>query len=115
MALASVVSNDCGHFSVNNFQPFAFPSEPELADAGFDVTPRDILGFSVNNQQCPSSEDGVERKIEFLHGTTTLAFKVSLRVPRGSQPPEPQVRMWLTRLPPAWIDLLLLLRVLQVS
>ncbi|KAK2895692.1 hypothetical protein Q8A73_015180 [Channa argus] len=43
--------------------------------AGFEATPIDGLNFSVKNPLCPSDEDGVERKIEFLHGTTTLAFK----------------------------------------
>lgn len=77
MALASVLNSDCADFSVDNFQPFAFGCEPGHSGVGFDGTPRDSLSFSVKNPLCASDEDGVERKIEFLHGTTTLAFKVS--------------------------------------
>lgn len=47
---------------------------------GFDATPGDGLNFLVKNPLDAGDEDGVERKIEFLHGTTTLAFKVSKRV-----------------------------------
>lgn len=77
MALASVLNSDCADFSVDNFQPFAFGCEPGHSGVAFDGTPTDSLSFSVKNPLCASDEDGVERKIEFLHGTTTLAFKVS--------------------------------------
>ncbi|XP_059200412.1 proteasome subunit beta type-5 [Centropristis striata] len=75
MALASVLSSDCADFSYNNCQPFGFGGGREQSGVGFDSTPGDGLSFSVQNPLCAGEEDGVERKIEFLHGTTTLAFK----------------------------------------
>ncbi|KAG7227391.1 hypothetical protein INR49_000396, partial [Caranx melampygus] len=47
---------------------------------GFEATPGDSLSFSVRNPLCAGGDDGVERKIEFLHGTTTLAFKTVKKV-----------------------------------
>lgn len=80
MALASVLDGDCADFSTDYCQPFAFGGGPGESGLGFEVTPRDNLSFSVKNPLVESDNDGVERKIEFLHGTTTLAFKVSKRV-----------------------------------
>ena len=77
MALASVLSSDCAKFSFDNCEPDSFGCAPGQSGLGFDATPGDGLSFSVRNPLCAVEEDGVERKIEFLHGTTTLAFKVS--------------------------------------
>lgn len=77
MALASVLNSDCANFSFETSQPFGFGCGPGQSGLGFDATPGDGLSFSVKNPLCAGDEDGVERKIEFLHGTTTLAFKVS--------------------------------------
>lgn len=80
MALASVLNSDCADFSFDNCQPFTYGCGPEQSGMGFDATPGDGLNFLVKNPLGAGDEDGVERKIEFLHGTTTLAFKVSQRV-----------------------------------
>lgn len=76
MALASVLNSDYADFSFDNCQPFASGCAPSTHAAGFDATPGDGLNFQVKNPLGATDEDGVERKIEFLHGTTTLAFKV---------------------------------------
>eukprot|EP00064_Thunnus_orientalis_P006675 superscaffoldBa00000708_g6693 len=55
--------------------PSGFGCGTGLSGLGFEATPTDSLSFSVRNPLCAGEEDGVERKIEFLHGTTTLAFK----------------------------------------
>lgn len=80
MALASVLNSDCADLSFDNCQPFALRCAPGQSVQGFDATPGDGLSFLVKEPLCTADEDGVERKIEFLHGTTTLAFKVSTRV-----------------------------------
>ncbi len=77
MALASVLNSDCADFSFEICQPSANGCGPGQSGLGFDSTPGDGLSFSVKNPLLAGDEDGVERKIEFLHGTTTLAFKVS--------------------------------------
>lgn len=77
MALASVLSGDCADFSFDNCQPSGFGCGPGQGGLGFEATPGDSLSFSVRNPLYAGEDDGVERKIEFLHGTTTLAFKVS--------------------------------------
>lgn len=77
MALASVLNRDCANFSFDNCQTSGFGCGPEQSGLGLDATPGNGLSFSVRNPLCGGDEDGVERKIEFLHGTTTLAFKVS--------------------------------------
>jgi len=76
MALASVLNSDCAKFSFDNCQPLGFGCAPGQSGLGFDATPGDGLSFSVRNH-LSSEDDDVERKIELLHGTTTLAFKVS--------------------------------------
>lgn len=81
MALASVLNSDCADFSFDNCQPFSKGCVPGQSGLGFDATPGDGLSFFVKNPLCAGEEDGVERKIEFLHGTTTLAFKVSTSSP----------------------------------
>lgn len=78
MALASVLKSDCADFSFDNCQPFSLGCRAGQSASGFDATPGDGLSFSVKNPLCAADEDGVERKIEFLHGTTTLAFKVGV-------------------------------------
>ncbi|XP_008292170.1 proteasome subunit beta type-5 [Stegastes partitus] len=75
MALASVLNSDCADFSIDSCQPFGYDCGPEHSGLGFESTPGDSLSFSVKNPLYAGAEDGVERKIEFLHGTTTLAFK----------------------------------------
>lgn len=80
MALASVLSSDFAELSVDNCQPFKLGSAPGESVHGFDATPGDGLSFLVKEPLWDVGDDGVERKIEFLHGTTTLAFKVSTRV-----------------------------------
>lgn len=77
MALASVLNSDYADFSFDNCQPFTNDCAPSKNGLGFDATPGDGLNFLVKNPHGAADEDGVERKIEFLHGTTTLAFKVS--------------------------------------
>lgn len=78
MALASVLGSDYAEFSRDNRQRFANDCPPSNSGFGFDATPGDGLNFSIKKSLGGPDEDGVERKIEFLHGTTTLAFKVSL-------------------------------------
>lgn len=77
MALASVLNSDYADLSFDDCQPFASGCAPNKNGQGFDATPGDGLNFLVKNPLGAADEDGVERKIEFLHGTTTLAFKVS--------------------------------------
>lgn len=77
MALASVLGSDYAEFSSDNRQRFANDCLPSNSGLGFDATPGDGLNFAIKNSLGAPDEDGVERKIEFLHGTTTLAFKVS--------------------------------------
>lgn len=80
MALASVLSSDSAEFSFGNCQPFTAGCGPSERDLVLDAAPGDGFSFSVRNPLCAADQDGVERKIEFVHGTTTLAFKVSVRV-----------------------------------
>lgn len=75
MALASVLSDEA-HYSSDYRQPFVRDQSDQLDDA----TPTDELNFLVKNPLSAEGEEGIERKIEFLHGTTTLAFKVSVRI-----------------------------------
>nr|XP_020460206.1 proteasome subunit beta type-5-like [Monopterus albus] len=75
MALASVLKSDCADFSFGNSHPFAFDCGSGQNSLSFEGTSGDSLNFSVKNPLFAGDEDGVERKIEFLHGTTTLAFK----------------------------------------
>lgn len=77
MALASVLGSDYAEFSRDDRQRFANDCPPSNSGFGFDATPGDGLNFSIKKSLGGPAEDGVERKIEFLHGTTTLAFKVS--------------------------------------
>uniref|UniRef100_A0A3Q0R7J5 Proteasome 20S subunit beta 5 n=1 Tax=Amphilophus citrinellus TaxID=61819 RepID=A0A3Q0R7J5_AMPCI len=75
MALASVLSSDSADFSFESGQPFAFGCGPGPRGLELEAAPGDSLSFAVKSPLCSGDEDGVERKIEFLHGTTTLAFK----------------------------------------
>lgn len=77
MALSSVLGSDYAEFSLDSRQRFSNDCPPSNDGVGFDATPGDGLNFSVKKTLGTLDEDGVERKIEFLHGTTTLAFKVS--------------------------------------
>lgn len=76
MALASVLNSDFADFSYEKCQPFDFSCELNNGGVDLETTPGDSLSFTVRNPLCADGEDDVERKIEFLHGTTTLAFKV---------------------------------------
>lgn len=76
MALASVLKSDFGEFSYEKCQPLDFKGEMIHSDVGFESAPGESLSFTVRNPLCAAADDEVERKIEFLHGTTTLAFKV---------------------------------------
>lgn len=70
MALSSVLRNECADFSDRFDRSFAHGCGINQTDLGFG----DALNFAVKPL---GEEDEPERKIEFLHGTTTLAFKVS--------------------------------------
>lgn len=72
MALASVLNSECADFE----QPFSFGCGFNDAAVGFGETSGDGLHFATKPLG-GGEEDGIEKKIEFLHGTTTLAFKVS--------------------------------------
>ncbi|XP_018613718.1 proteasome subunit beta type-5 [Scleropages formosus] len=63
MALASVLQGEYADFNSHSGRPFSFASES------------DGLSFSVKASLHGEDAEGPERKIEFLHGTTTLAFK----------------------------------------
>ncbi|KAK3567836.1 hypothetical protein QTP86_027363 [Hemibagrus guttatus] len=69
MALANVLKSECADFE----QPFSFGCGYNDTDLGFGESSGDRLNFAVKSFE--GEEDGIERKIEFLHGTTTLAFK----------------------------------------
>ncbi|KAJ8268597.1 hypothetical protein COCON_G00137690 [Conger conger] len=75
MALASVLRGESADFSLRSERPFAFGASWDQTELGFDTSAGDGLNFAVKNSLSPDDEDGIERKIEFLHGTTTLAFK----------------------------------------
>jgi len=77
MALANLLSSECSDFSSDYRQPLAFGCGSGQNGLESESTPGESLSFSVKNPLVAGDEDGVERKIEFLHGTTTLAFKVS--------------------------------------
>ncbi|XP_033838501.1 proteasome subunit beta type-5 [Periophthalmus magnuspinnatus] len=75
MALASVLNSDFGDFSYEKCQPVDFIGGMGLSGGGFESAPGESLSFTVKNPLCAEAEDDVEKKIQFLHGTTTLAFK----------------------------------------
>lgn len=76
MALASVLRSESADFN-NDFIP-QFGCGFNDTDIGFGAKPADSLSFALKAAE--SEDDASERKIEFLHGTTTLAFKVSVNV-----------------------------------
>lgn len=80
MALASVLSGESADFSLRSERPYAFGAGWDQTELGFGTSEADGLNFAVKNALSPEDEEGPERKIEFLHGTTTLAFKVSVIV-----------------------------------
>lgn len=81
MALASVLNQNCAAFSFGSRQTTAFDCGPGLSGVGLESTSGDNFRFAIRNPMRPVVEDGdVESKIQFLHGTTTLAFKVSHRL-----------------------------------
>lgn len=75
MALASVLQSESVDFSNYGRQRRGFASGLYEAELGLESVGGD-LSFALRTL-C-SNGDGPDRKIEFLHGTTTLAFKVSL-------------------------------------
>ncbi|KAJ3595417.1 hypothetical protein NHX12_004721 [Muraenolepis orangiensis] len=67
MALASVLGSDCANFAFDKFN---------TSNLAFDEsTSVENLSFALRGSLGAADQDEVERKIEFLHGTTTLAFK----------------------------------------
>uniref|UniRef100_A0AAY4AMD1 Proteasome subunit beta n=1 Tax=Denticeps clupeoides TaxID=299321 RepID=A0AAY4AMD1_9TELE len=73
MALSSVLRGESAEFYNN--QPFAFGCGSGPSSVGYGSTAGDSLSFQVKSAFGPEEDDGSEKKIEFLHGTTTLAFK----------------------------------------
>ncbi|KTG37474.1 hypothetical protein cypCar_00008313 [Cyprinus carpio] len=72
MALSSVLRSESADFADHFNQPFAHGCGPNQTDLGLGAALDESLNFAVK----PLDEgDEPERKIEFLHGTTTLAFK----------------------------------------
>ncbi|XP_041092854.1 proteasome subunit beta type-5 [Polyodon spathula] len=68
MALANVLRGESAFFS-NNARSFG------LAESLAGAASGEGLSFAVRDPLCPEAGVGPEEKIEFLHGTTTLAFK----------------------------------------
>ncbi|XP_077414473.1 proteasome subunit beta type-5 [Vanacampus margaritifer] len=75
MALASLLNSDCADFSFGSRQTSAFDFGPGPSGLGLEAISGDNIRFAIKNPLCAVDADDVERKIEFLHGTTTLAFK----------------------------------------
>ncbi|KAM6948992.1 proteasome subunit beta type-5 [Aplochiton taeniatus] len=73
MALSSVLHSESADFSFD--KSFGFGCGFGQSDFGYSSTPDDSLNFAIKASLNPTDEEGPERKIEFLHGTTTLAFK----------------------------------------
>ena len=69
MALSSVLQSESADFSFGKDGSFGYGCGRNDLD--------ESLNFAVRASMNPVDEEGPERKIEFLHGTTTLAFKVS--------------------------------------
>lgn len=74
MALSSVLRSESADFVDRFNQPFAHGCGLNQKDLGFGTALDESLNFAVKPLDVA---DEAERKIEFLHGTTTLAFKVS--------------------------------------
>lgn len=79
MALASVLQGECADFSGRSDRSFVFGCGLDRTELGFASEAGDGPTFAVKSDLYTETEEGPERKIEFLHGTTTLAFKVSPR------------------------------------
>ncbi|XP_068196473.1 proteasome subunit beta type-5 [Antennarius striatus] len=75
MALLDVMRSDCADFSFDYCRSFSGSRGPRQRDVGLDAAQGDDLRLFVNNPPRSADEVGIERKIELLHGTTTLAFK----------------------------------------
>merc|ERR1719391_930405 len=73
MALASVLKSDYADFSFDNHKPYGFGYGLGKSDVRASLG--EDLSFAVQTSLNSSDGEGIERKIEFLHGTTTLAFK----------------------------------------
>lgn len=76
MALANVLQSESVDFSNYGRKCRGFSSSLYETELGLESVGGDNLSFAVRTA-C-SDGDGPERKIQFLHGTTTLAFKVSM-------------------------------------
>lgn len=74
MALSSVLRNESADFSDRFDRAFGHGYGINQTDLGFGDALSESLNFAVKTL---GEGDEPERKIEFLHGTTTLAFKVS--------------------------------------
>ncbi|XP_024274156.1 proteasome subunit beta type-5 [Oncorhynchus tshawytscha] len=73
MALANVLQSESVDFSNYGRKCRGFTSSLYETELGLESVGGDNLSFAVRTA-C-SDGDGSERKIQFLHGTTTLAFK----------------------------------------
>lgn len=74
MALSSILRNESADFSDQFDRAFAHGCGLNQTNLGFGAALGDSPNFAVKTL---GEDDEPERKIEFLHGTTTLAFKVS--------------------------------------
>lgn len=73
MALADVLHGDSIHFQ----RPHGLSWSSGENHLGFRSEFGDGNNFAIKASLNGGCDDGLEKKIEFLHGTTTLAFKVS--------------------------------------
>merc|ERR1719341_1295145 len=74
MALLDVLGSDVADFSFDKHnKPFGFSHV--LGKSHVRESLGEDLSFAVQTSLNSPDEEGIERKIEFLHGTTTLAFK----------------------------------------
>ncbi|XP_076134590.1 proteasome subunit beta type-5-like [Alosa pseudoharengus] len=71
MALADILHGDSIHFQ----RPHGLSFSSGQNDIGFRSEFGDGNNFALKASLGGGCDDGVEKKIEFLHGTTTLAFK----------------------------------------
>lgn len=74
MALSSLLRSESANFSEQFDRSFVHGCGLNQTDLGFGAALGDSASFAV---KALGDVDEAERKIEFLHGTTTLAFKVS--------------------------------------
>lgn len=75
MALSSLLRSESANFSDQFDRSFVHGCGLNQTDLGFGASLGDSANFAVKPL---GDSDEPDSKIEFLHGTTTLAFKVSL-------------------------------------